>query len=335
MRGRRLLLLFPLLAILGLVLGPAVVLAAPPGQKGPGDGTIQVGQDWVLESGLEHRGDVMVISGDAIIEAGATLSGNLAVVSGDVRVQGTVRGDINVISGDVILADGSRVTGDVNVVSGEVQQSANAVVEGRVTYNRFELPLFRAPVLGVSNALTLSVPEPWSPRWFAWVVLRFVLGLFRALLVAMAVAAVGALLAAIWPEQLARVARVSQEAGFPAFVTGIVTALVTALVAVVLGITICLLPFSLLLVMALLAAGLMGWAALGWLVGQKLWEGLGQEPAGAVLPTAVGSFLLTLLTNVPCVGAIFFLAVGSIGLGAVILSQFGMREPVWGRQAVG
>jgi len=325
----RLLTALPALALLWLLLVPVVAVAAPLSGQVGGQGIVRIGEDWTLAKGEHYEGDVMVVSGDATVEAGATLTGDLTVISGNVDVVGTVVGDVNVVSGDVFVQEGGAVQGDVNVLSGQVRQEPGATITGSVNTNQFRMPNLPLPAFKIDGGLTLTPPQPWTPRWMAITLLRLVLDVVRALAISLAAAGAAALLVAVWPEQIRHVGRTVQRAPFPAFATGAVTALAVSLVALVLAITICLLPFSFFLVLMLFAAGLMGWVAVGMIVGQRLWQGLGYDPTPPVWPAAVGVFVITLLAHVPCLGTIFLLLVGSVGLGATLLSQFGTRAPAY------
>ncbi|MDY7042390.1 MAG: hypothetical protein SVX38_16160, partial [Chloroflexota bacterium] len=92
--------------------------------------------------------------------------------------------------------------------------------------------------------------------------------------------------------------------------------------------TCCFSPFGLLLLLALTIAILFGWVAVGLLVGQRILEALNvQQPVSELAAVLIGLLLVTLLIHVPyCLGFLFFVAVASIGLGAVILTRFGTQE---------
>ncbi len=310
------------------------VAAAPPVNPAPDGGTVLIGQDWTLPAGETYRGDVVIVSGDATIEEGATLIGDLAVISGDATVRGTVKGDVAVVSGDVFLGAKSVVAGDVSFVSGELTRETGSVVQGEVIYGNIRMPLQGVPAdlwpqvfQTLRWAGTFAPPQPGTPQWFFTRLLNLIGTIVGAFFTALVMAAVAAFLAAVWPDPLGRVAETIQRAPVPGFLVGLVVAIAALVLGILLIITICLSPFGLLLVIGLIAGWLMGWAAIGAIVGRRLWAALNQPQASDVLPAAVGTFLISLVSAVPCVGNLFGLIVGMVGLGAVVLSYFGTRVP--------
>ena len=110
---------------------------------------------------------------------------------------------------------------------------------------------------------------------------------------------------------------------------GLLTFLVVPVVLVILAITICLLPVSLIGLAALVFGWAFGIVAMGVETGKRLGILLKQEWALPV-SAGIGAFILTLVINglnalLFCVGWLPALLVGSVGLGAVILTRFGME----------
>ena len=93
--------------------------------------------------------------------------------------------------------------------------------------------------------------------------------------------------------------------------------------AALIAITICLLPMPFFVAVATLAAVLFGWTAVGLLVGQRLLAALKVQETNQLVAVLVGVLLISLLTAVPCLGWLFAVVVGSLGLGAVVLTRFG------------
>jgi hypothetical protein len=80
--------------------------------------------------------------------------------------------------------------------------------------------------------------------------------------------------------------------------------------------------------LALLIAIAVGWIAIGLWAGQRLLAALKVRDASVLVEVALGVFLITVLGRLPCcLGALFSAVVGSIGLGAVVLTRFG-RQPL-------
>jgi hypothetical protein len=167
----------------------------------------------------------------------------------------------------------------------------------------------------------------WNP-WLS--VGQFVLWLI--------VGAVVATLALLFvPDHTERVAYTAFNNPLPSLGIGLLAAIlfvpvifVLALAMTILIITICFLPFVLLaVVFVAVVAWAFGLIALGYEVGKRLSKGLNRDWA-APLSAGIGTFLLILVVNglevvIPCVGWVFPVLAGSLGLGAVLLSRFGTR----------
>ncbi len=323
MRRTHLVRIFMLLALLMLVVTPWA-WAASPHSASDDNGIVQVGQDWTLKAGERFTGDVLIVGANALVERGATLQGDLAVISGNVTVAGEVDGDISLIGGNVVLEENSRVVGDIAIVSGHVEKAPTAVVTGEIVRNQVRMP----PITGwelIGKAW--SAPQPGSPQWFLASLWRITVSILSAFLSALVAALIAAVLIAIWPAAIKRVAETVAQTPLVSFFVGIVTSLAVLVIFVLLAITICLLPFALLLLLFWLAAGLVGWTAIGYILGRYLWQALNIKSESDVVPTAIGVFVLSLLSSVPCVGTLFGLLVAGVGLGAVLISQFGRYVP--------
>jgi hypothetical protein len=81
------------------------------------------------------------------------------------------------------------------------------------------------------------------------------------------------------------------------------------------------------MVLLVVAASLLGWVALGRLLGRWLARSTGWRDATPLMVTGIGVFVLTFLMAIagviPCLGMLLVFGVASIGLGAVTLSRFG------------
>jgi len=147
--------------------------------------------------------------------------------------------------------------------------------------------------------------------------------IFKAVITALALMALGLLVVLFLPKQTETVAQAVLAAPLPSLGVGFLTAVVAVGLTTLLAITICLSPIALFIGLATTAAGFFGWIAVGLLVGQKLLEGLKiQEPA-PLLAVVIGVLLISLISALPCLGFFVFLGVVSLGLGGVTLTRFG------------
>ena len=77
--------------------------------------------------------------------------------------------------------------------------------------------------------------------------------------------------------------------------------------------------------LALGIAWLVGWLAVGLWLGQRMLQALNVRNATAIGEVALGVAVITILARLPwCIGFLFGVVIGCIGLGAVVLARFGL-----------
>ncbi|MGC8780846.1 MAG: hypothetical protein ACP5UQ_08285, partial [Anaerolineae bacterium] len=264
--------------------------------------------------------DLTVVGGSADLQAESVTRGNVTVFGGALNLAGTVQGDVTVFGGTVTLRERAVIKGNLVALGGAVRRDPHALVTGEVFGGRaWSLPW---PVFGG--------PGPWAewPRvgeglgnvlraFIVWqlVTAGWVLGL----------ALLGALAVAIAPQAMGRMATQAASDPLVSFAMGLLTLVVGVLLGLLLLIVFC---SGLLVWLALAAAGLVGWLAVGLWVGQRLLQALRVRAASSLAEVALGVALITVLARLPwCIGFLFALVVGSIGLGAVVLTRLGTQLP--------
>ncbi len=293
-----------------------------------------VGEDWRLPEGATYEGDVAVLGGNAYVEKGGGLYGDLGVGGGNGVSRGKGNGEVRVIGGNLEVRGNGAIHGDVGVTGGRILRDPTAVITGHTE----ETGVFNAPELlppsfwkslshlGDTRAV-VSVPPPGSPEWVIYYLWRLITGVLGVLLTALVFGAIAAIIESVWPQPTTNVVHTLIHAPVANFLIGLSVLIAVLIISVLLIITLCLSPFGALLLLGLLAAWLLGWTAMGRIVGRRVWNALNLKNDVTVLPTAVGAFLLALLAGIPCIGHLFGLIIGSIGLGAVVLSSFGTQRP--------
>lgn len=324
-----------------LVLGLLLVTAAAPVQAAPGpqgDGDVHFGP-YTLAAGNSVSGDLTVfgpvtlkadsnfngdltVFGTVDVQEAATLDGTL-VVFGDADVAGTVDGDVFVM-GALTLRETAYVSGDVSA-TGAIQRRAGAVVDGSVT------PMSERG-FDFQRDFPIEVPAPFAgpsvtvrsqPTWVKglWAMVRAVASVVVLSLLAL-------IIASVWPQQTERVGRAVEEAALTSFGMGLLLYLVAAIVLTLLAITICLSPFAILGWLVIGVGLLLGWVALGMILGKRVLVGVFNQPQPQPVASAVfGTALLTLvlaMTRVfwPIHGILMFVLV-PLATGAVLLTRFG------------
>ena len=326
--------LFVLLAALLLV--PVSVAYA----QGPDTGgKVLFSGSYTLASGDVMKGDLIVFGGDAVVEMDATVEGNVVVFGGTADVDGHVEGDATVIGGQLKLGPHAVVEGNAVSIGGSLERHPSAEVEGDIVQGlgidredggitipgipQLSFPFDETPQIDV---------QPPQPRLGGWLAGFFLSGL-SAVAWAAILAALGVLMVIFLPRHTERVRETAASNPLLSFGVGLLAIILGIPVIVLLAITICLIPLALALGLALTIAWFFGWLALGWLIGERLLKALKVSQPNPVLEAVVGIVILTLIWRapliIPCLGflvsSVLWLIVGSIGLGAVILTRFGSQ----------
>ena len=183
--------------------------------------------------------------------------------------------------------------------------------------NSFTFPGF--PSEQISRFIS-TVTEWFKPnRWLIWDLTR-----------TLAISLLALLAVILLKKSTLRISTQIQTQPLIAWGAGIFVALVTPFLALILIITICLLPIGLLLLLALALSYLFGWLALGIVMGRLVNQRL-QTHWSDESQAFLGSLILGVITSIigwiPCIGWVFNVMLGSIGLGAVIITRFGVLAP--------
>lgn len=319
-----------------VALQPVPVLAAPGPQ---GDGNVIFGP-YTLAAGNSATGDLTVFGGPATLKPDSNFNGDLAVfgtvdiqesanlngalvVFGDADVAGNVDGDVFVI-GALVLRETAHVSGDVSA-TGAIEQRDGAVIEGEVTpMSEREFDFNRDFPIEVPQPFTgPSTPVHTRPVWVQglWATVKAIVGVVVLSLLALVIVS-------IWQPQTERVGRAIEEAALTSFGMGLLVYLVAAIGLTLLAITICLSPFALLGWLIVGVGLLLGWVALGLILGKRVLTSIFNRPQPQPVAAAVlGTGLLTLvlaMTRVfwPIHGILMFVLV-PLATGAVLLTRFG------------
>ena len=276
----------------------ATDLATPPGlvDASPQD-QVSFGSNIHIAPGQVVR-DVFCF-GCSVTSEGV-IARDLTVFGGNADILGPVQHDAFVFGGRLHLGPHASVGRDLNSLGGSVVQDPGATVgrDRTVVSNQSFRGVPSAPNFGGSDFGTL-VPS--------------------AVLVLLAMLAV-----AVFPRQLAVTAALMEARPGASFGLGCLGLLGGMALAVLLGITIILLPVSLVLALGVLVAWLLGWAAIYLVAGKRLLAAA-DRPFQPLLAVIIGGALFAVLTLIPLVSIPIGLIGGSIALGAALGSRFGTR----------
>ncbi len=265
-----------------------------------------------IASGAQIRRDVVAFGGDVVIEEGARVAGDVVLFGGNLDLSGQVGHEVTVFGGNVTLQRGSLVEDNVQAVGGKVSQQEGATVRGRIQQggNARVFPFtFVAPT--IRGGVDLGI--------------NFVIGVFRGLITALAIAALGALVLVFLPAQTDQVRETARLAALPSVGVGCLTLIVAPLLMLLLIVTCLGIPVAGVLGVALVAAILFGWIAVSIILGEKLLGAVNAKNIVPMLSLVVGVLVLWLITSLPILGWLISLFVASLALGAVVLTRFGTR----------
>jgi hypothetical protein len=284
----------------------------------------------VLQDGERVNEDLVILGGTLRADAGSQVLGNIVVMGGEADIGGLVQGDIVGFGGTVQLGPTAEVAGDV-VVLGTLRRHPDAkihgsVIEGLAATARLE----GLPNRWLSRSRTLpphvtALPE--MPRQASSGLLRTL----RALGMMLGSVLVAALVASVLPRNLVNTTKGMLRAAPLSLGLGLLTLFLAAFLVPLLVIICIGIPVALVLVVGLVAALLLGWVAAGRIVGQALLRLLRMERDMLLPETVVGTLFITLLAQLPCIGFLLVVAVGSWGLGAVMLTRAGATADTFWR----
>ena len=327
-----------------------IVALAPVAMAGPLDDTI-------IESNETVNNDVIVLDGDLTIHEGAVVNGDVVVFNGDAFIDGRVSGSVTLFNGNLDTGETAYVDGECVLLNGEVRGPVS--LRNCTAVETLELPplvipeipaipefqvMPTVPAVPVEPIDPIEPIEPIDP-------IRPVVpdrvddGMGFGARLASAVAStvlftlLGLFVGAVMPNQLRQIVGVARAKPVVSGLAGVLTAVaVPSLIVLLIPLSVILtfvcigllgFPIMLLLALGLVLGSLLGWVVVGTWLGVRLF-GHGKDER-IVRAAALGTGALTLLFGV--LGLIPFVfgesllvfVLVSIGLGAVALTQFGMK----------
>ena len=246
----------------------------------------------------EHRGALIVGDATVTIPADAAVSGPVYVIGGELRVQGSVTGDVTQLSGVLVVENGGAIDEELLHVAGAERIAAGAQIGERTTT---EVALPR------SDPVAAFVPS---------------------VLLASVLALAGGLITRRRPSLLDNAGTAAHEHPVVSLTVGALLFVTFLAVFVFMAFTLVLIPVSLLgLVVGVLSIGY-GILAWGYLVGTRL------QISRVDIATSVGVVAVVIFLHiigfVPVIGELVTIGVLLTGLGAVVVTYFGLSrfEPV-------
>ncbi|MBK7219030.1 MAG: polymer-forming cytoskeletal protein [Candidatus Promineofilum sp.] len=335
---------------LALLLIVALTPVAFAGPLGPYDDTI-------IEANETVNNDVIVLDGDLTIREGAVVNGDVVVFNGDANVFGRVNGSVTLFNGDLETGETALVDGECVLLNGEVRGPVslrNCTAVGELELPPLVMPEIQGipvmptmPAFEVEPVMPVDPVDPVRPVEPVMPVAPYRandgIGFFGRLASAIASTVLftllGLFVGAVMPNQLRQIVGVARAKPVVSGLAGVLTAVaVPSLIVLLIPLSVILtivcigllgFPIMLLLALGLVLGSLLGWVVVGTWLGVRLF-GHGKDDH-IVRAAALGTGALTLIFGVlgliPFVFGESLLAfvVVSIGLGAVALTQFGLK----------
>ncbi|SDK58744.1 hypothetical protein [Natronorubrum texcoconense] len=242
----------------------------------------------------EHRGALIVGDATVTIPDDETISGPVYVIGGEFQIHGEVEGDVTQLSGSLVVENGGTIDGELQHIGGSEEFADDAAI-------------------GERSTVEFAPAEPGPIAAYTPVVLTT---LFLSL--------VGAWLSRKRPALLENVGTTARDHPVISLTVGALLSVTFLAVFVFMAFTLVLLPvsiFGLLIGLVTIAYGIIG---MGYLAGKRL------DTPRVGLATGLGvvgiMMLLQVVGAVPILGDLIAGGLLLIGLGAVVVTYFGLQE---------
>ena len=262
--------------------------------------------------------DIVVFGGEINLTDG-TVGRDVFALGGDVNLHGhaSVGRDAETAGGDLNVQDRSSVGRDASAFGGDVSSGPQAHVGTRVSNVVGPPPAPPAPPAQLVPPALSSVPAPGFV--YLWT--------FGSLVPAFGFVLLSVLLLVIFPRQVAAAGVLAQRQPVASFGLGCLGVVVAVALALLFALTLVLLPVSLVLLLAVVAAWLLGWTAIFLVAGRRLVAAVRPEGSDPLPALLIGGAVLSLLWIVPVVNVLVGVIGGCVAVGAALGSRFGTRMP--------
>lgn len=277
------------------------------------------GNSYTLESGQTLNDDLFILGGSVNLMSGSTINGNVFILGGSVQAAGAVNGDFTVLGGTINLAGTFILSGNLTSAGTVVNRDPAAQIKGQINTNDNNNYIILPGGVHIPT-LTRTMDPFFSVAGFF---LRLFLWALAAMLVAMFI-----------PAHMTRISQTALSQPVISGGLGLLTVIILPILLVLLAITICLIPVSLIGALLLVLAWVFGLISIGLEVGKRISAAFKKQWHPAVA-AGVGTLALMIILSgleaiIPCVGWIPKALIGLWGLGAVLLTQAGMKPYIPG-----
>jgi hypothetical protein len=272
--------------------GTSATLLTPTctGQRKP-----DFGQVVNVNGGETICGDLTLFGGKAVING--EVDGDLIAFGGNVVVDGRITGDITAYGGNLTLLPHASIDGDIRICGGHWAENASVTLHGSV--------------IDCATGIQAVIANSTGAIFRFWSVLIWSI--------------VGSLLTLFLPEHVMVVRTTIKNKARRSFVLGLLSLLLVPIILTVLIALIVSLPLAIFLVIVLGSAWVLGTVAIGRMVGEYILRLCALQHSNPLVQVVLGLVVLTLISSLPYIGWVVSIGLGTLGLGAVLLSRFGTR----------
>jgi hypothetical protein len=251
--------------------------------------------------------DIVALRGSVKVEPGAQVRDAVAVLGSVVLEPGSHAREAVAVGGDVKLGAGAEVDHDVVSVGGSISRDPGAEIGGEEVSVGVPALSSLATLLGSRMLFGREhTPVFTAAQVLAKFVVYFALGL---------------LVLALFPRRIEVVATSFTTHPWKAIFTGLLGLVALPLMMVLLVATVIGIPLVPVAALLVVAAGVLGFTALAFYVGRSL--PLRIERGTSVLQLAIGTAIVVLVTSIPLLGWMAWIAAVLLTFGAVLRSRFG------------
>ncbi|MGD8457829.1 MAG: hypothetical protein PVF83_15710 [Anaerolineales bacterium] len=300
------------------------------------DDKVIFGGSFTLESGETLEGSLIIMGGVVLIEEDSFVGGDVVVFGGNLTVKGEIDQNLVAIGGVVTLEETAVVYGDLVAPASVFRREEGAQVYGQIITDTGSLDIQIPDVPDIPEIPDVpGVPEvpdiPISPftyfDQFSYA-LSPITSILWGIVRAFAFSAVAIVVVLFVPEHAKRTSNALVTNPILSGGLGILSVIIAFPLMIVFIITI----IGPIFISMILCLGLfMGWVAIGLEVGRRIAEALSREWSYAV-QAGIGTFTLSIVIGSiglvlwDIISFLLVVGIGSIGLGAVLLTRFGTQE---------
>lgn len=251
-------------------------------------------------------GGIIKFGEDIHVRPGEEIAGPVVAIGGSITIDGIVDGPATAIGGSIKLGPSAVIHGPASSLGGKTQRSEGSRIEGPIV----DLPggeslgkfAAFAAYIGAASAAIYIIAK--ASAGIGWIVLSIVL-------------------VALFPKSLRQTKDHLDRKFMESGLVGLIAWPALLIISMTLFVSIIGAPLVPLLLTLAAAAYVWGFSAIAYLLGERLSMGRWKNPFASML---VGMLILKLLQWVPIIQWIVFAAVAIVGVGASILSRFGVKN---------